>query len=369
MLLSRFIPFLLVLLVAAACRRGEAEPPANRELTSTRVTGAGARLVLLDSVRLSETDSSTIGDVSAFAVDDSGEIFVADGFSARVLEFSPDGHFVRAFGRKGRGPGELELPFSLVLLGDTLLAVGNRGANSPVLFDRRSGAWVTSGHAAGYVKSGRIVGDALWLGVVSRSRNASLAAWHPGADSMRYFGPVPAEYTASARLWSMMPQAPFVTWGDTVALGFAGVNRLYLLDSAGAVLDSIEPPVARRRGVPADLVAQYASIGGVEQLTQLSSILMQVGRLPSGEIVLVHHDVTHHGDQFTPTAYVTLLSADRTRACVDAVLPLSPAAKGATALVADRIVAFEQATTRSDAASTVRSYRIDGSGCEWVAMR
>ena len=276
MLLTRRVPLLLVLLAIAACRAGDAEPPADRELTSARVAGAGARLVPVDSVRLAETDSSTIGDVSAFAVDDAGEIFVGDGFSARVLEFSPDGRFVRAFGRKGRGPGELELPFSLVLLGDSLLAVGNRGADSPVLYDRRSGAWVTSGHASGYVKSGRLMDDALWLGVVSRTRNASLAAWRPGADSMRYFGPIPAEYTASARLWSMMPQAPFVTWTDTVALGFAGVNRLYLLDTAGAVLDSLEPPVARRRGVPADLVAQYASTGGVEQLTQLSSILMQV---------------------------------------------------------------------------------------------
>ena len=85
--------------------------------------------------------------------------------------------------------------------------------------------------------------------------------------------------------------------------------------------------------------------------------------------MLVHHDVKHHGDQFTPSAYVTLLSADRTRACVDAVLPLSPDAKGATALVGDRIVAFEQATSGSEATSTVRSYRIDPSGCEWVGIR
>ena len=112
-----------LLLLLAGCRSEAAEPPSDRALSSARTSGAGARLVLEDSVQLEETDSTYIGRATGLAVDGTGEIFVADDFSARVLEFTPTGHFVRAYGRKGSGPGELQRPIAIVLLGDSAFAV------------------------------------------------------------------------------------------------------------------------------------------------------------------------------------------------------------------------------------------------------
>lgn len=357
-----------LLAVLGACRGGSAEPPSDRPLSSARTTGQGARLVMLDSVRLGESDSSFIGSASGFAVDASGEIFVADAFSARVLEFTPQGRFVRAYGRKGSGPGELEKPIAIVLIGDSLIAVGNAGRNSPLLFDRRSGAWLSTGTVSGYVKSGQMVGDSLWLGVLSQKRGTSLATWRMGADSMHYFGPVPDEYTASARLSSIMPHAPFAVRNDKAAVGFAGVNQILVMDGVSTVTDTINPPVARRRGVPANLVEEYAREQGVEYYTQLASILMQIGYMSDGKLLLIHHDVKHRGDLFSATGYVSLVAADRLTACVDAVIALSPDAKPMTAIVGDRVASFEQAAGGGDAASWVKTYRVDESGCDWVPV-
>jgi DNA-binding beta-propeller fold protein YncE len=57
------------------------------------------------------------------AVAANGDIFVADGHapnkhdSARVVRFSKDGHFIKAWGRKGSAPGEFDEPHDIVVGG------------------------------------------------------------------------------------------------------------------------------------------------------------------------------------------------------------------------------------------------------------
>jgi 6-bladed beta-propeller len=47
-----------------------------------------------------------------FAMDDRGFLYVLD--DAQLLQFSPEGNFVRNFYKKGQGPGELASPFQMV---------------------------------------------------------------------------------------------------------------------------------------------------------------------------------------------------------------------------------------------------------------
>jgi DNA-binding beta-propeller fold protein YncE len=51
--------------------------------------------------------------VEAVAVDPTGTVLVLDSKESRVLTFDGKGVFVRAFGRKGQGPGELSLPIGI----------------------------------------------------------------------------------------------------------------------------------------------------------------------------------------------------------------------------------------------------------------
>jgi DNA-binding beta-propeller fold protein YncE len=53
---------------------------------------------------------------SSVAVGRTGDVFVADGYgNARVVKFSADGKFVRAWGKKGSAPGEFDTPHCVAL--------------------------------------------------------------------------------------------------------------------------------------------------------------------------------------------------------------------------------------------------------------
>jgi DNA-binding beta-propeller fold protein YncE len=71
-----------------------------------------------------------------------GSIFVAEGHSdavnanARILKFDKDGKFIKAFGRRGTGPGELMQPHSLAMDSRGRLFVGDRSNNRISIFDQ-----------------------------------------------------------------------------------------------------------------------------------------------------------------------------------------------------------------------------------------
>jgi streptogramin lyase len=69
-----------------------------------------------------------------------GEIFVADGHggnsNARIVKFSKDGAFVKAWGKKGQGPGEIDTPHALAMDSRGRLFVADRGNNRVQIFDQ-----------------------------------------------------------------------------------------------------------------------------------------------------------------------------------------------------------------------------------------
>src|SRR5262249_1688192 len=70
----------------------------------------------------------------------SGEIFVTDshrnGTNNRVVKFSRDGRYVKEWGRKGSGPGELSEPHSIAIDSRGRLFVGDRENNRIQIFDQ-----------------------------------------------------------------------------------------------------------------------------------------------------------------------------------------------------------------------------------------
>ena len=71
------------------------------------------------------------------AVAENGDIFVADGhWNARIVKFSKDGTFIKAWGRKGSGPGEFDVPHTLVIDKRGRLLVGDRSNKRIEIFDQ-----------------------------------------------------------------------------------------------------------------------------------------------------------------------------------------------------------------------------------------
>jgi sugar lactone lactonase YvrE len=69
-----------------------------------------------------------------------GDIFVSDGHVAnsngRIVKFSKDGKFIKAWGKKGTGPGEMDTPHSIAIDSQGRLFVADRSNSRIQIFDR-----------------------------------------------------------------------------------------------------------------------------------------------------------------------------------------------------------------------------------------
>jgi DNA-binding beta-propeller fold protein YncE len=131
---------------------------------------------------------------NAVAIASNGDIFVGQGHTARgdkssILVFSPEGKFIKSFGGKGSGPGELDVPHALAFDAKGRLLVGDRNHNRIALFERDGsyiGEWKQFSRPSGVVvtKDQMIyVGDS-----ESQSRDAAAYAYNPGCEKGIRFG-------------------------------------------------------------------------------------------------------------------------------------------------------------------------------------
>jgi sugar lactone lactonase YvrE len=67
-----------------------------------------------------------------------GEIFVAErhGSGGRILKFTKDGTFIKAWGEAGSGPGQFNIPHSLAIDSQGRLFVADRGNVRIQIFDQ-----------------------------------------------------------------------------------------------------------------------------------------------------------------------------------------------------------------------------------------
>ncbi len=77
----------------------------------------------------------TFAGVSRVAFDAAGNLYILDGDNHRVVVVDGDGNFLREIGTEGDGPGELRMPFSMVVLPDGQVAVQDMGHSAFVLYD------------------------------------------------------------------------------------------------------------------------------------------------------------------------------------------------------------------------------------------
>jgi len=100
---------------------------------------AGKILMTLGKPGVAGDGPDTFNMPSAVAVASNGDVFVADGHggnsNARIVKFSNDGRFIKAWGKKGSGPGEFDTPHSLAMDSKGRLFVADRGNNRIQIFD------------------------------------------------------------------------------------------------------------------------------------------------------------------------------------------------------------------------------------------
>jgi sugar lactone lactonase YvrE len=100
----------------------------------------GKVLMTLGKAGVTGTGRDTFNGPSDVVVGNNGDIFVADGHgedtNARIVKFSKDGKFIKAWGKKGSGPSEFDTPHSIVLDSRGRLFVADRGNSRIQIFDQ-----------------------------------------------------------------------------------------------------------------------------------------------------------------------------------------------------------------------------------------
>ena len=100
----------------------------------------GKLLLTLGKAGVAGNDPDTFNQPSDVVVARNGDIFVADGHdnntNARIVKFSKDGKFIKAWGTQGSKPGEFNVPHAIALDSKGRLFVGDRANNRIQIFDQ-----------------------------------------------------------------------------------------------------------------------------------------------------------------------------------------------------------------------------------------
>jgi sugar lactone lactonase YvrE len=130
-----------------------------------KLSPTGKVLMTLGKAGVAGEGPDTFNQPSAVVVAQNGDIFVADGHggnsNARIVKFSKDGKFIKAWGRKGSNPGEFDTPHALAMDSTGRLFVADRGNNRIQIFDQEGrflAEWKQFGRPSGLAidRSGRL---------------------------------------------------------------------------------------------------------------------------------------------------------------------------------------------------------------------
>ena len=156
-------------------------------------------------------------------------------------------------------------------------------------------------------------------------------------------------------------------------MGFAGTP--YLLVSNGTLTDTLHLEPRVRRGIPAEQDLVPLNHDNLMAFGNAISMLTSLSRDPAGNIIVVHTDVTVEpgpppsGMRISDRdIYVSSISPDGTRQCVDTLLPHSGEAK--IVLFGPELQVVDQVARSAISVSTViRRYTVDPSTCDGSVLR
>ncbi len=361
----------------------------------------GPTLILRDSVVLQENESFFAGLPTELLPGPDGSHFVFDAHQSRVLRFDRTGRPLRAYGRRGRGPGEFTNIMGFAsFVHDDILAVAD--GTPPVemeleLFRIGSGRHLgrTPLAKGGVVTALAPAGQRLWAGGLDLDRWRALGS-APLDRVLDFDGgdrPVVAlEDVAVPQLFvenrEIMLMGSFVVLDvgkDDLLLSFRTNRYILRVGHDGEILDTIPMHPRERRGVPDDATfSEMATISdeasGEERnelhrrLDRSVSNLLHLSRDATGAIFMVHADWERTGERdFAGVLYVSSIAEDGSAHCSDTLAPASDVGLPIAALRGNELLVLDQRLVpdggAGDLRTVVRRFTIDPDRCTGEVAR
>jgi sugar lactone lactonase YvrE len=117
----------------------DADGKAGKGHTVVKFSPQGKVLMTLGKQGVAGAGDDVFNRPSAVTTAANGDIYVADGHggesNARVMKFSKDGKFIKSFGKKGKGRGELDELHAIAIDSRGRVFVGDRGNGAIKIFD------------------------------------------------------------------------------------------------------------------------------------------------------------------------------------------------------------------------------------------
>jgi hypothetical protein len=299
----------------------------------------------------------------------------------RVLHFDAEGRFVRVIGTPGEGPGELRGVSGLAVLpGDSVVAVVATYRGRLVLFRLADGEALDE-----VIMPEPARADQQWIAradtmlIPAPNETAPYRRWVLGSDTARSWGEEPPSRRGGAsRAFMLGGLASGEPQGDGLVMLVPADSMLVVYDANGSVRRRVMLPVVRRRLVPADAeeVVREGMRRSPPEFHLPAPMTLGIHRMPDGRFLTVHFDA----DATTPSNpadlgfvnsryWIGIVSADLTRACVDALLPDPPQDVIRPIFHGDTIALLVRTLTENgEPRSVLRQYRVTDAGCGWVEM-
>lgn len=349
-------------------------------------TGAPT-LSLVDSVVLEEPDTAYLGRPATYFLSDSGgALYLADQLTDRVLRYGSDGRLRGVVGRSGGGPGELrQVSGHMAVLGDSLLVVDGYGTRTISLYRLSNWSFVGRRRYEGSLSSLTASGDRLWVGLINRGRRLGIVSVGLSGligEPSDATAPIVATMGALPRAYSGLPgmavyaDVRVAGWNDTVLAGFGGIDQFTTALSDGRLLDSFRIPAIRRRGTTGrglkTLQHEARDAQATEDESTALSALFGIWRLSDGSFLVWHQDARVHMEgraaRISGQGFVSLVSSDRQRACVDARVPQGTEEMTRLTVSRDTVLTLAQELAKDGGArvaTIVRRYAIGTDDCQW----
>lgn len=318
---------------------------------------------------LQETDSIHLARPGQMAASAHLDLAITDQFHQRVLFFDSLGRLTKTVGNKGSGPGEFRMIGEPIFLDSGTLAVFDDSRRVAQIFSIDTGRMMGAFPTGPSAHSSILAGDTLFFGSTNVEAGTLAARRTLGDSGLWLFGSRPSAYDAFPALGGIYGLISLTRGRDGIVLGVPGLDSIYLLSSVdGARLGQAWIPAVRRRPA-ATSVEELHKIFGVPrdptEIWQATSFLMGMHTLSTGETLVLHMDQDLQGQAISSRPFVSLISADLRRACLDTLIPLESDSRIVHAFHGDDVLFLTQTADQGPVLTQVHRYRVSSDGCTW----